>query len=114
MKLSKSRLNLLVDGMIGVGFLVEAISGYILAVVLPSSGYQGGRNLDRLESFIISRHSWLALHDWFAVVICLGVLVHIVLHWRWITCIVRNLFQEVVGRFSRSRSVHAEECQLPS
>ncbi len=92
--MTKAKWNLLVDALTGVAFVVEAISGFVLWLVLPHGGFQGGRNLAYGQEFLFSRNTWLSLHDWFAVVMVLGILVHLVLHWRWITCMVRNLWRE--------------------
>lgn len=105
MKLRKARINLLVDVAIGVAFLVEVVTGFVLWLVLPHGGYQGGRNPLYQQAFIVSRDVWLSLHDWFAVVMVLGVLVHLVLHWRWIVGIFRTLWREA---FSQEPSMRGE------
>lgn len=94
MKLNKAKINFWVDFAIGLAFLVEAVSGFVLWLVLPHGGFQGGRNPLAARTFIFSRDTWLLLHDWFAVVMVAGVLLHVVLHWKWIVCMVRNLWRE--------------------
>jgi len=91
-KLRKATVNLLLDGVIAVSFLVEAISGFVLWL-LPG-GYQGGRNPRYGRTLIFSHDSWLLLHDWFAVLMTVGILIHIVLHWKWITCAARNAWRQ--------------------
>jgi len=90
----KAKVNLAVDIMIGLAFIVEVVSGFVLWAVLPHGGYQGGRNLLFESTFILSRSAWLSLHDWFALVMVMGVLGHVVLHWKWIVCMFRNLWHE--------------------
>lgn len=111
MKLKKAKINLLVDMVIGIAFLVEAVTGFVLWLVLPHGGYQGGRNPLYGQTFILSRDGWLSLHDWFALVMVLGVVIHLVLHRRWIYCMFRNLWREA---FPSRPSIpqKAEECIL--
>ena len=106
-RISKAKVNLIIDAIIGIAFLVEAVSGFVLAIVLPHGGYQGGRNGIYGQTFVISRDAWLSLHDWFAIIMTLGVLVHLVLHWRWIVCMVRKLWREA---FPRLEPALGEEC----
>ena len=94
----------LIDVAIGVAFLVEAISGFVLWLVLPHGGYPGGRKLLYDETFILSRDSWLDLHDWFAVVMVAGILLHLVLHWRWIYAMFRCLWREAFS--ARTAQAH--------
>lgn len=94
MRFNRAKVNLTLDVAIGLAFLVEAVSGFVLWLVLPHGGYQGGKNLLYGQSFILSRSAWLSMHDWFALVMVVGVLAHIVLHWRWIVCMFRKLWRE--------------------
>ncbi len=107
MKLRKAHLNLFLDAIIGLAFIVEAVSGFVLWLVLPHGGFQGGRNPAFARTFLLSRGDWLTLHDWGALVMTAGVLLHIVLHWRWIVCIVRDLWRQA---FRRSEKVAVAEC----
>ena len=111
MKLNKARLNLFVDITIGIAFLVEVVSGFVLWLVLPHGGYQGGRNPTYGQTFVLTRDGWLALHDWFALLMVLGVLVHLVLHWKWIYFMFRGLWREAFSE-RRSPPVVGGECSL--
>lgn len=95
MRSVRARINLFVDAVIGVALVIEAVTGWVLWQVLPHGGFQGGRNPDFGRTFIWGRDTWLGLHDVFAVVIVVGVLVHLALHWRWIACMARNLWRDV-------------------
>ncbi len=108
MKLNKAKINFWIDLAIGLAFLVEAISGFVLWLVLPHAGFQGGRNALVTQTFILSRSTWLWLHDWFAVVMVAGILLHVVLHWRWIVCTVRNIWREAFP--AQARPATEQEC----
>ena len=71
-------------------FLLSAISGAVI-YFSPSGGYQGGRNpgLDR-NVLLLSHEAWKSIHNWSSLVMTLGVLGHLILHWNWITCMTRK------------------------
>jgi ABC-type dipeptide/oligopeptide/nickel transport system permease subunit len=73
--------------------LFQAISGFVLWVVLPrGDGYQGGRG--EIGTFLWTRNEWIDLHDWTAVALAVIVLVHIILHWGWIARMTRSYFRQ--------------------
>jgi len=88
-RIKRTTLNLAVDGIIGLALAVEVISGIVLA--LAPEGYRGGRNPAYGWMWLLERHTWLWLHNWFAVLLVVGVIVHLALHWRWIVCVLRGL-----------------------
>ena len=94
----KSRVNLGLDLTIGLAFLAEAVSGFVLWFALPHVGFQGGRGLGVASTFLLSRAAWLAIHDWAAVLISMGILAHVALHWAWIQCVLRNLWRDALPR----------------
>ena len=96
--MNKSRVNLGLDLAIGLAFLAEAVSGFVLWFALPHVGFQGGRGLGVANTFLLSRVAWLAIHDWAAVLISVGILAHVALHWAWIKCVVRNLWRDAFPR----------------
>lgn len=113
--MKRARFYLLLDLVMGIGFLLEALSGFVLWLVLPHvGGYRGGRGTAVVDTFIFSRNTWLGLHDWTAVVLVLGILLHVVLHWKWITCIVRKTWQDATRSLAKSssrlESPRTEEC----
>jgi hypothetical protein len=77
-------LNLLVDGAAFVGFVFLVSTGVLMRYVLPPGS---GR---RTVVWGMDRHDWGALHFWIAAAF-LGVLViHLVLHGRWIVAMLRG------------------------
>ena len=93
--MSKVRMLYAVVAASFVTFLVEAVSGFVLWLVLPS-GLGGGRGRGggfSTESFIFDRHTWLDIHDWAAVVLVVLIAVHVAMHWKWIMRTTRSLFR---------------------
>ncbi len=87
---NKAKLNFVVDAMILIAFLVSAVSGIVL-LSLPQRGYQGGRNPDFGQAvFFLTGDGWNDLHVWGSVAMIPGIFIHIVLHWRWIVCMVKR------------------------
>ena len=91
--MSKVKLNYLVDAVIGVAFILSAISGMVF-LFAGSGGYQGGRNPGfRTEMLGLSRSTWSDLHTWTSLVMIAGALIHLLLHWKWIVCMTGRLFK---------------------
>jgi hypothetical protein len=66
--------------------LFQAVSGFVLWLVLPhGQGYRGGRGLELVDNtFIWQRDTWIDLHDWTAVALLVMIIIHLILHWKWI------------------------------
>lgn len=113
--MNKARWNLVLDGVIALAMLAEIISGFVLWVVLPrAGGYRGGRGVEAVREFIVGRSAWVALHDWGAVVLTAGILLHIILHRKWIACMVANLWRDaktsVRAARQQERQPAVQEC----
>ena len=92
-KPNKARINYYLDIIIGISFVVVALSGMILFFA-GSGGYQGGRNPRHAQEVLgVSRLLWKDLHDWGGIIMMGGVFLHLLLHWKWIVCMTRNLFK---------------------
>jgi hypothetical protein len=85
----KATRNYLLALVMALLALCQAVSGFVLWV-LPR-GYMGGRGAD--GTFIWPRDSWINIHDWTAVALVIIVLVHVILHWRWIVWMTRSYFR---------------------
>jgi cytochrome b561 len=76
--------------------LFEALSGFVLWFALPEGdGYQGGRQIvpAAKATFLWERHTWIELHNWVSVALIVVVLIHIILHWKWIVFMTRKILR---------------------
>ena len=72
--------------------LFEVVSGFVLWFILPrGGGYRGGSWSIAEASFLWSRDTWIALHDWVGVALVVVVVLHLILHWRWIVFMTKRL-----------------------
>ncbi|MCA9934876.1 MAG: DUF4405 domain-containing protein [Anaerolineales bacterium] len=76
-------VNLVVDGLIALSFMVTAVSG-LYFFFLPEGGFQGGKNLAWDPGFLFSRPIWTTLHTWGGIILILAAGAHIYIHWGWI------------------------------
>lgn len=78
-----------------VTFLIQAISGFILWLVLERGGGGGnGNGLGQLgteDTFIWTRHTWIDIHDWTAVALLVIIAIHIFMHWKWLYYQLKSL-----------------------
>jgi cytochrome b subunit of formate dehydrogenase len=90
---NKVRLNYALDAVIALAFVFAAVSGVVF-LLAGSGGYQGGRNPDFQTVMLgISRWTWSDLHAWTGLVMIAGVMIHLLLHWRWIVCVTKRLLR---------------------
>ncbi len=95
--MSNAKLNYLVDVVIGVAFILSALSGMVL--FFAPSGYQGGQNpYYGQQVLLLTTHTWGTLHTWGSIAMVAGVGAHLVLHWNWMVCMTKKIL-------TRKRSV---------
>jgi len=91
--MSKTKLNYLLDVVIAVAFIASALTG-IVFLFAGSGGYQGGRNpAFQTEILGLNRSLWSDLHTWVSLVMMGGIAIHLVLHWNWIVCMTKRMFE---------------------
>ena len=91
--MNKTRLNYVLDAVIGVAGLLSAGTGFVF-LLMGSGGYEGGRNPNFATALLgISRGTWSDLHLWSSVLMIAGVIVHLALHWQWVVCVTKALLQ---------------------
>ena len=87
--MSKQKLNYWIDVVIGLAFVLSALSGMVL--FFAPSGYQGGRNPFYGQTVLfLSTHTWDTLHTWGSLAMIAGVGAHLALHWNWMVCMTRK------------------------
>jgi len=86
---NKAKINFALDLVIAAAFLLSALSGIVMLLV--PGGYQGGTNPNYgREVLWLGHEQWGDLHTWSSLVMVAGVLVHLVLHWKWIVCMFKK------------------------
>lgn len=97
---SQTRNNWMIDAVLFLGAVIASITG-IYFLFLPFGGYQGGRNPMYGITILFERHTWEELHTWFGILMVFAALVHIVVHWHWITGMARRFWSELTQGQSR-------------
>jgi NAD-dependent dihydropyrimidine dehydrogenase PreA subunit len=83
----RALVNFIVDSAIAAAFLVSAVSGLVFLVPGGWLSLTGSATTALGVSFA----TWRTVHDWSAVIMIAGVVLHTALHWRWVTTMVRRL-----------------------
>lgn len=79
--MTRKTLNAVVDALAFAGFVLLATSGVLLRWSLPpGSGH-------RTTIWGLDRHDWGAVHFWIAVALLAVLVVHLLLHWKWIAAV---------------------------
>lgn len=106
----KNYYNYVMDFLLLCGFLAITVSSYILWFVLPMGQGLGGikycdrpftgEGLQGNQTLVLNlpRHSWVDIHSWISVVIVALVIIHILLHWRWIVETTKRVKSYVLKR----------------
>ena len=86
--MKRAKLNYVVDAVIAGAFLVCALSGIVF--LLPDSlvGLSNGQ----ASVLGLSLPAWNTLHEWSGLVMIGGVVLHTLLHARWIAVMTRKIF----------------------
>jgi hypothetical protein len=82
------KINYIIDALMVVSFAVTAVTGLIIFFFIPGGVPQG-----RYQEFIgILKGTWTAVHNWAGIVMVLLVVLHFLLHWKWVVSTTKNLF----------------------
>ena len=82
--------------------LFQAVSGFIMWLAVPHVG-GGSKGAGSTATFwSLTRDNWIDLHDWVAVALLVVVIIHIILHWKWIVYMTKSYFRGT-AKSSQSR-----------
>ncbi len=70
-------INVVDDGLSAVFFIICLFSGLVLLFV------PGGRGTATMEILWVMRENWKIIHTWSGVGMLIGVLLHLIIHWKW-------------------------------
>lgn len=85
----KPKVNYIIDVIMVLLFLGVAKSGIVLYFFLPAGQRRGGWQ----TFFGLTKHTWSAIHNWCGLLLIALILVHIILHWKWILEMTKNIFK---------------------
>ena len=88
-----NKTKFVVDVLMFLDFLIVAISGFVLLIVFPA-GEQSGR----APAFLLDRFGWLDLHNWGSIILIILILIHLILNFNWIKCMILNFFKGKDGK----------------
>jgi len=91
--LGKNRTNFWLDVIIFITFVMTASTGLLLWLIIPS-----GQGKGWYVFFGLTRHNWVDLHNWVGLAMLVGVSLHLILHWRWIVCVIQRFFSKLAGQ----------------
>ena len=76
--------------------LCQVISGLVLWLALSSGaglkGAKGQGDIDTGSFLSWTRHEWIDFHDWTALALIVVVVIHLILHWKWIIYTTKKVF----------------------
>ena len=87
----RGRLNLLLNVVVGLSFLVTAISGVYFLFV------PGGRGVVE-PMFLFSRITWDLIHTWAGVILIAAGVIHFAIHWRWVVNVATSISKRPISR----------------
>ncbi|MCP3686603.1 MAG: DUF4405 domain-containing protein [bacterium] len=85
--MTKPKHNFIVDALMAISFLVLSITGLVVFFLLPS-----GQRSGQKEVLGIIRHTWTDVHGWVGIVLIVLVLIHLILHYKWIVSTTKSIF----------------------
>ena len=92
-----TRNNLLIDVCLFLGAIIASLSG-IYFLFLPVGGYQGGRNPMYGVKILFERHTWEDIHTWGGILMIVIAVIHIAIHWAWVTGMTKRIFNDLFRR----------------
>jgi hypothetical protein len=88
--MNKPKINYIVDFVSFIVFLIVSVTGLVLFFFLPSGVRQG-----IYQEFIgIRKYLWLNWHSIAGFIIIFLVLIHLILHRKWIVSMTKNFFRK--------------------
>jgi len=79
--------NFVVDAAIAAAFVVSAVSGLVFLAPAGSLSSSGST----ASALGVDYTTWRTVHDWTAVIMIAGVVLHTALHWGWVKTMVRRI-----------------------
>ena len=93
--MNQAKRNYMVDVVIGIGFLITAISALVFLVPLNWIDFSISTTPTVLG---INFGIWQLVHQYGGIVMIVGVVVHLLLHLKWIVSMTKKMLPTSKGR----------------
>jgi hypothetical protein len=113
---TKNYINYVLEVFLFVSILGIVISSYIVWFVLPRGGGAHGWIFCQMfgygstgnQVFVLGwpRYVWIEIHSWMGVALAAIILVHIILHWKWILETTKRVKGYVIGQMTRVKELY--------
>jgi cytochrome b561 len=113
---TKNYINYILELFLFISILGVVISSYIVWFVLPRGvgthgspfcsqwGYGGQGNYWTVLGW--PRYIWIEIHNWLGVALAAILLVHIILHWKWIVETTKRAKIYIIGKMSKVKELY--------
>ncbi|HDR88402.1 MAG TPA: DUF4405 domain-containing protein [Bacteroidetes bacterium] len=91
---NRAKLNLIIDALLLIQLMAMAGIGFLIKYILVPGEERNllyGRDVE-LYFLELTRHDWGKIHLWASISFLVLILLHIILHWKMIGCIFRQMF----------------------
>ena len=82
----KQKINYWIDLILIILFLISAISGFIIWI------FPHGPHSSMIKFLGILKYQWKILHAWISLLFIIFVLIHLILHWKWLLQMTKKIF----------------------
>jgi hypothetical protein len=83
---ARGRWNLILNLLVAFSFLLTALSG-VYFLFVPSGRWAADPGL------LFSRTTWDLIHTWAGVTLIAAAIVHLAIHWKWVTKVTKKMVQ---------------------
>jgi hypothetical protein len=83
---TRSRFNVGINLLVGLSFLVTAITGIYLLF------FPGGNHGIADPLFLFNRATWDLIHTWGAIILVVAAVLHFSIHWGWVRKVTVKIF----------------------
>lgn len=97
---SKSKVNLIIDAIMLILLMIVAGLGLLIKYVLVPGFKRQILYDDNVELYYmgLTRHEWGSIHLWLSLIFIALMLIHIILHWKMILCIFKQMVSKKASR----------------
>lgn len=97
---ARGKYNLAVDGVVGLSFLVTAVTG-LYFLLIPGASHESTAP-DPL--FLFNRFTWDFIHTWSGVILIAAAVLHFAIHWKWAVKVTKKIILSISQKFTQTAS----------